>query len=71
MLIFTDRPGPDHTDSVTDLAGIILIVRFEFRHTSKHLSIERVNDRTLDLYDHRLIHLITDHLPDPLTPRIC
>jgi hypothetical protein len=71
MLIFTDRPRLDHAHPVADLAGIVLIVGLEFRHPSKHLPIERVNNRTLNLDDHSLIHLIADHTPNPFTPFIC
>jgi hypothetical protein len=71
MLIFTDRSRLDHAHTVTDHAGVILIVGFEFRNPSKHLPIERVNNRTLNLDDHGLIHLIADHTSNPFTPFIC
>jgi hypothetical protein len=70
MLIFADRSGLDHAHTVTDFAGVILIVRLEFCHPSKHFPIERVNHRTLDFDDHGLVHLIADHTPNPFTALI-
>jgi hypothetical protein len=45
-------------------------MRLEFRHPSKHLPIERVNNRTLNLDDYGLVHLIADHTPNPFTPLV-
>jgi hypothetical protein len=70
MLIFTDGPGLDHAHAVAYFAGIILIVRLECCHSSKHFPVEWVNHRTLDFDDHGLIHLIADHTPNPFTPFI-
>jgi hypothetical protein len=68
VLILTYRPRLDHAHTVANLAGVILIVSLEFRHPTKHLPIERVNNRTLNFDDHGLVHLIADHTPNPFTP---
>jgi hypothetical protein len=70
MLIFTDWPRLDHAHTVADSTRIVLIVSLEFRDPPKHLPIERVNHRTLNLDDYGLIHLIADHTPNPFTPFI-
>jgi hypothetical protein len=68
VLVLADRPSFDHTHTISDAAGILLVMGLELRHAPEHLMIDGVHDLTLNRHDDRLIHLVVYHPPDPFSP---
>src|SRR5207344_3475030 len=55
------RPGLHQSDTVTDSALVLLVVRLELARPPQDLAVERVFDPILDDHDNGLVHLVAHH----------
>src|SRR5512134_182277 len=71
MLVLADGPGLDHAHTVSDIAGVLLVMGLQLCHAAEHLVVDGMHDLTLDRHDDGLIHLVANNAPNPLSPLDC
>jgi hypothetical protein len=66
MLVFTDGPRLYQLDAISDLADVLLVMRFQLRHTSQYFMIERMSHKASHGDDDRFFHLVANHIAEPM-----
>jgi hypothetical protein len=67
VLIFADWTRFTQLNAIPDLAQIPLIMGLQLRDSAENLLIHWMNHRSLDGNNDGFIHLVTNHIAEPLT----
>src|SRR5689334_6008541 len=68
VLVLANGPGFDHTHTIPDATGILLVMGLELRHPPQDFMINGVHDLTLDRHHDGFVHLVADDPSDPFPP---